>query len=267
MSALVSVIMAAYNAEKYIAEAIQSVLDQSYENWELLVINDGSTDSTAETIQSFSDDRIIYFAQENKGVSAARNVGLDHMKGEYFCFLDADDALTKSSLLSRVTVFEKDASINFIDGKIEVRSEDMADVLEEKKMAFNGEPFESLLKLDTSVFFGPTWMIKNTAQPVRFNEQLTHAEDLLFYIEYASIGGRYLAVSDAIYQYRKGNESAMSDLDKLDASYKQLVKIVRDLDTKNSLKDGFEKKVKSIMVKSYIGNKQFFKGVRRVFEA
>lgn len=87
---LISIIMPAFNAEPYICESIESVLNQSYPNIELIVINDGSTDNTANTISHLMDS-IIYIETDNKGVSAARNLGIEQAKGEWLAFLDADD--------------------------------------------------------------------------------------------------------------------------------------------------------------------------------
>ena len=84
-------IMPAYNAEKCIGRAIASVLGQSRGDWELLVIDDGSTDGTAAVARSFSDPRVRCLHQENGGVSAARNRGIREAQGDYICFLDADD--------------------------------------------------------------------------------------------------------------------------------------------------------------------------------
>lgn len=89
---LISVIVPCYNVEKYVGQCLESILSQSYENIEVLVINDGSTDNTEQMIKPFlNDDRIKYFFQNNKGVSEARNTGLRVMKGEYICFVDSDD--------------------------------------------------------------------------------------------------------------------------------------------------------------------------------
>ena len=74
-SPLVSIITPAYNAQKYIAQAINSVLSQTYKNWELIIINDGSSDNTEDIINSFCDERIIVISQSNGGVSSARNRG------------------------------------------------------------------------------------------------------------------------------------------------------------------------------------------------
>ncbi len=90
MRELVSVIIPTYNNEKSIAWAIESVLEQTYENVEIIVINDGSTDGTADVCKSFGD-KIRYIYQENKGVSAARNYGIREANGEWIGFLDADD--------------------------------------------------------------------------------------------------------------------------------------------------------------------------------
>ncbi len=91
---VVSVIMPSYNAEKYIAEAIKSVLAQTYSNWELLILDDGSTDRTAEIVQAFeAADRRISLRRNpgNMGVARTRNRGLDLAKGEWIALLDSDD--------------------------------------------------------------------------------------------------------------------------------------------------------------------------------
>ena len=94
MNPLVSVIVPVYNVRKYIEEALDSVINQTYQNLEILVIDDGSTDGSSDICEFYKqkDQRIKVFHQKNKGVSVARNVGLDHMTGELVAFLDSDDA-------------------------------------------------------------------------------------------------------------------------------------------------------------------------------
>jgi glycosyltransferase involved in cell wall biosynthesis len=91
MSPKITVLMPAYNAGKYIAEAIRSVLGQSYADFELLIVDDGSSDNTLEVILGFSDPRIRLLTQVNKGVAAALNTGLEAAKGIYIARFDADD--------------------------------------------------------------------------------------------------------------------------------------------------------------------------------
>ena len=89
---LVSIMMPAYNAGAYITEAIESMVAQTYPHWELLVVNDGSTDATHDIAARFSDPRIRLIDKTNGGESSARNVALKHSRGEFLAFLDADDA-------------------------------------------------------------------------------------------------------------------------------------------------------------------------------
>ena len=87
---LISVIIPAYNAEKTILETIESVLKQTFLDFELIIINDGSQDSTVEIISSLQDSRIKLFCYPNSGLSASRNRGIFHATGDYISFLDAD---------------------------------------------------------------------------------------------------------------------------------------------------------------------------------
>jgi glycosyltransferase involved in cell wall biosynthesis len=103
MYGLISVIMPAYNVEKYIGATIESVLNQTYQNWELIIINDGSTDDTADVAKKMAEKepRIKLYSQENGGVSRARNKGLTLAQGDYIAFLDADD-LWKPEFLEKL---------------------------------------------------------------------------------------------------------------------------------------------------------------------
>ena len=88
---MISVVIPLYNKEKQIAKTLQTVLNQTYQNFEIVIVNDGSTDGSVEEVLRISDSRIRLVNQENGGVSAARNRGIDEAKGEYIAFLDADD--------------------------------------------------------------------------------------------------------------------------------------------------------------------------------
>ena len=88
---MVSIIITAYNAERYIKRAILSVLNQTRKDIEVVVIDDGSTDHTAEIVKSFRDSRIRYIYQKNQNVGAARNHGIRESRGKYLTFLDPDD--------------------------------------------------------------------------------------------------------------------------------------------------------------------------------
>ncbi|RUT02709.1 hypothetical protein DSM106972_056290 [Dulcicalothrix desertica PCC 7102] len=103
----VSVIIPAYNAEKTIRETINSVLEQTYSNLELILINDGSTDETLELINEVKDSRLQVFSYPNGGLSMARNRGITHATGEYISFIDADDLWTYDKLELQLEAFKK----------------------------------------------------------------------------------------------------------------------------------------------------------------
>lgn len=100
LSRLVSIIVPCYNQAQYLDEALQSVLDQTYTNWECIIVNDGSPDHTEEVAEKWieKDNRFVYFYKENGGLSSARNLGLERAKGEYIQFLDSDDCIAKTKL-------------------------------------------------------------------------------------------------------------------------------------------------------------------------
>ncbi len=95
---LVSVIIPTYNRAHLIKRSAMSVLNQTYGNLELIIIDDGSTDNTEEVVKSIDDERVIYIKQSNKGACAARNNGIDHAKGEFIAFQDSDDIWHKDKL-------------------------------------------------------------------------------------------------------------------------------------------------------------------------
>src|SRR3954463_5077031 len=95
---LVSIIIPVYNAEKYIAETINSAADQTWSNKEIIIIDDGSTDGSLAIAKRFANDQIKVFSQANKGASAARNRGLLEAKGKYVQFLDGDDLLMPNKI-------------------------------------------------------------------------------------------------------------------------------------------------------------------------
>ena len=98
MMTKISVILPVFNGKRFIAKAIESVLDQSLKDFELIIVDDGSTDSTREIIDSFDDERIILISQPNQGPGQARNSGLEVASGEYVMFLDADDWFCSDAL-------------------------------------------------------------------------------------------------------------------------------------------------------------------------
>ena len=125
MSDMISIIIPAYNAADYLAQTIESVLNQTYSDFELILIDDGSTDRTREIIKDYQckDARIKYFYKENGGVSSARNLGLQKATGDFVSFLDSDDLWDRRFLES---MYHHEVSRPFwsgrrIEGEVEGR--------------------------------------------------------------------------------------------------------------------------------------------------
>jgi glycosyltransferase involved in cell wall biosynthesis len=178
----VTVLMPVYNAEKYIGDAITSVLEQTFSDFELLIVNDGSTDDTLKIINTFSDPRIRIIHQENKGVSAALNNGLKRSKAEYIARFDADD-ICYSHRLEVQYNFLKDhpeyvlvgSASDFIDQNGEFLFKGMPPALEHeelKKMMYETVPFDH-----------PTVMYKRSVALSLngYPEEAIHFEDHIFW--------------------------------------------------------------------------------------
>lgn len=104
----VSIIIPVYNSGKYMKECIYSVLNQSYENLGIIIINDGSTDKSFEIAQSFQDNKIKLLSQENKGAVSARNLGLHYASEELIQFLDSDDILDKDKIKEQIILYDSE---------------------------------------------------------------------------------------------------------------------------------------------------------------
>jgi glycosyltransferase involved in cell wall biosynthesis len=109
----VSVVIPTYNAAAMVKEAIESVLAQTYADFEVVVMDDGSTDDTESVVRQFGD-RIRYFKQENRGVSAARNAGINKSLGDYVAFLDSDDLWLPDKLTEQIPLLEADPKLGLV---------------------------------------------------------------------------------------------------------------------------------------------------------
>lgn len=140
--ALVSIVMPAYNCEKYVVEAINSILAQTYRNWELLVLDDGSKDNTLRIIEEFSqkDSRIKALPNgKNMGVSATRNRGIELASGEWIAFLDSDDMWKPEKLEKQFEIVEKEAAEFLFTGSSYINEE--------------GEPYKGIFEVPEKITY------------------------------------------------------------------------------------------------------------------
>lgn len=236
---LVTIIMPARNVAKYIRDAVQSVLDQEYSNWELLIVENASTDNTKEIINEFKDQRIKCLSTSIAGLSNARNIGLQMSQGELICFLDADDRLPTLSVSKRVEQFVCNPSLTFADGIVRTFNYDLSSQIAEWKPDFIGIPKDEMALLSPRCFSGITWMIRKTAiGDKKFDNTWTHLEDRLFFLQIASAGA-YSYVEENTYDIRRRPGSLMTNHIALEKAYQRFLEHVKHL---NIYDDAMQKK-------------------------
>jgi glycosyltransferase involved in cell wall biosynthesis len=152
------------------------------------------------------------------------------MQGDYFCFLDADDVLTKESIGSRLKMFSNNASLSFVDGVVTYVNDELVPFDRQHKPSYKGKPLDCLIALDQSCLFGNSWMIRRKEDIIyQFDEKMTHAEDLYFYISVCRQDlGLYDYVEDEILYYRQTDSNSMKNFNGLEDGYRKLLDRVRD---------------------------------------
>ncbi|OJX39532.1 MAG: hypothetical protein BGO78_13560 [Chloroflexi bacterium 44-23] len=153
---LISIMMPAYNAERYIRQAIQSIIDQTYTHWELILINDGSVDRTPDILSDIDDERIRIFNQSNQGEAASRNNALKHMQGDFVAFLDSDDQFLPNFLETMAHYLLDNLQLNacYCDGwYIDTHNRQLEPLSNQRRGPFHGKLLEALVR--ASDVFGP----------------------------------------------------------------------------------------------------------------
>lgn len=144
---LVSVIIPTFNRERFLREAIESVLNQSYRNVEILVVDDGSTDNTSAVLASYSQDsRLRHFYQKNQGQAVAKNHGLAESKGEFVCFLDSDNRWLQGKLEKSLAVFAARPDVDIVYGDIVTIDEFGSEVSRKNMARYSGKIAAHLFK-------------------------------------------------------------------------------------------------------------------------
>lgn len=180
---LVSIIIPNFNRAHYLKEALASVINQSYSNWEVIVIDDGSTDDSKQTITTLAKDelRIRWIARQKKpkGAAHCRNIGIEHAKGKYLIFLDSDDLLATHCLSQRLSVIEADHKLDFAVFKMQFFKQLPGDHQQLWNLKNKDNDLQRFLNLD-SVWqtTGPIWKRSAVKKIGGFNEDLHCWQDL-----------------------------------------------------------------------------------------
>jgi len=203
MTVKISVIIPAYNQAIFLGEAIYSVLNQSFQDFEIIVIDDGSTDNTPDVVNSFSDERILYLYQKNLGVSAARNSGIRISNGSYICFLDADDKFIENKLKLQDRFLDNNPDVGMVVSGYRFIDSD-SDVIRE----MNSWEITPKLDIDSLLYICPftpnSYLIRRfwVEESEGFDEQFRGLEDWDFYLRLVNNGCNIAWLERIVCDYR-----------------------------------------------------------------
>lgn len=210
----VSIIVPFYNVQLYIGDCLKSLLEQTYENYEIVLINDGSTDKSEEICCKFDSKKIIKVYQENQGVSIARNNGISHAKGDYIIFVDSDDIVSKnyiSELVNSLENFNADMSIcNYTDNINEINK--VKKVIKSKVVNAK-EIHDNIIKNNLKEGYLWNKIFKKDVierNNLKFQEGIRVWEDLYFVLEYLDKIKNVVILEKNLYYYRARVGSAVN---------------------------------------------------------
>lgn len=207
---LVSVIIPAYNYAGYMGECLESVLKQTYSHWECIVIDNGSTDNTAELVNTFvqKDDRIKYYFTQQKGVSFARNMAVELCKGDFILPLDADDKIGSEYLEKAVKVLEENEKIKVVYCE--------AELFGESSGTWSLPEFSlRTLLIENAVFSTALFRKHDFLKAGGYSEEMKEGfEDWDFWIRMLKSGGEVVKLKETLFYYRIKSNSRNSVLDR-----------------------------------------------------
>lgn len=273
---LLSIIIPIYNSEKYLPELIESIQAQEFSDYELIIIDDGSIDGSLEICRNFKikNNNIKIISQKNKGVSTARNKGLDEVSGEYVLFLDSDDYLTNSALkIIEKYLTEQKPDMFLFNFHVLRSNNSYIHLLDERykdiQFLTNRQAIESLFS--GKGYQGFVWnkiykydIIKKN----QFNANVHYLEDFIFNIDIINIAQNILCIREPLIYYRQHNESTVASFDNRHLTYLSALDIV-----KNKIPAYFSEEILgrkllayiTFAAKSYSTNKKIYREMRQRF--
>ncbi len=206
----VSIILTVYNGEKFLREAIDSILNQMYQEFELIIIDDGSTDSTLQIINSYSDSRIRLIENgQNRGQSYSRNLGIKKSKGEYIAIMDADDIAYKERIQKQLDyLINNDADICFTWADL-IDSE--GTVMDIKKTTENNNLLRAKLLFECPLIHPTAFWRKSTfiQNDLWYDEKCTYAQDYELWSR-AIRHVKFAVLGESLLKFRFRNEASIS---------------------------------------------------------
>jgi glycosyltransferase involved in cell wall biosynthesis len=249
----ISIISPVYNVEKYIRESIESVIAQTFPNWELILIDDGSSDNSGKICDEYAsqDTRITVIHKENGGVASARNLGMTHAKGEYVIFLDSDDLFKPNALRDLYDIAVRNTDCQIIQGAHEVikysslvngQSVAVGDItisqidnyrIIKKGVVFNSNDYYS--EVLCGHMFSQNVLIRRNfllANKIRYNESQCYMEDAAFWINLLSFKPKCIYGGIPTYIYRWNIPTSLSGSPISDKKIRSQISVAQSIKSK-----------------------------------
>lgn len=243
----ITIIVPLYNSEKYMKRCVDSIINQTYKNLEIILINDGSTDRTENILREYekSDKRIIAISKKNSGVSNSRNIGIEMATGKYVMFVDSDDWMEIEAIEQLHNEMIKHPKYSIIRGKYMLNFSKGTTNNKKEKFAFNtSNKRNNIERLIDEILFGnmncymwillmQTDIIKNK---IRFDEKINMMEDTIFYIDLLLNENDIWFFDKIVYHYYFNEQSASRNVKNCLRNYHDTVQV------HNLIKDRLHKK-------------------------
>lgn len=202
---MISILLPVYNSQKYLPNCLDSILNQSYGDFELIIVNDGSIDNSGSIIEEYAkkDNRIKYFYKDNeKSISKTRNYLLDKISGDYFIFIDSDDVIDKDFLKILLETINKTNS-DIVSCGFKIIN--MPTLI---KKGYGKKEVDSSKALEQMLFSGRFYAVWNKlikvekAKGIRFDESLNYGEDLVYFFNLLKSDLKFTFIDNPLYFYR-----------------------------------------------------------------
>lgn len=245
---MVSVIMPVYNAENYIREAIDSILTQSYGNFELIIINDCPTDNSMDIVYKYTDKRIKIFNNKvNSGIAYSRNIGLEHSQGKYIALMDDDDISLPERLEIEVDFLEKRPEIDVIGGRCDIIDAN-GGFIRRSVIPFYNPKFIKAVYLFKNAHMNSTVMFRRNIidqYGIRFRDNYLGMEDFRFWIECSKVCNMS-NLENILLKYRKHSENESSRI--MEKKFEERKKLYAELQRYSLYESGFRLSEKQLQL-------------------
>lgn len=217
----VSILLPYFNGKKFVKETIDSIINQSFGDFELLAIDDGSTSAEQseyfeKLVESYKDPRLCYIHKHNEGLSATRNYGIDHAKGEFIAFIDQDDIWLPEKLAKQVAVFQTEPPAQLICTDVDVFGEHSVSKrishLYGLKTGFVKDSFTKMLKGNFVAASSVAFRKKEVGAVAYSNKRYTVAPDYELFVRMAENNIRFYFISEPLLRYREHEENTIKNV-------------------------------------------------------